>query len=224
MNNLPRDLITPGRAQDSASPNQTSSCTGSQGATPSPTDRPGLDPTEINIIEFKFVRDTDPTSNATDPSRQHSRLSNLLRTKHPQAIIHSRSILLGIAGTIYDQDTITQLHQVGVRGTQLKSTIQKLQRIAIQDLHATWLTRQSKIRPKAQARGTTTHLDQGTTRPHPDGGNPNPPGRATPGTLAEGMDEAREGEGRRAGEATPFRRTWCSAERWESWDGQWTIR
>jgi SLT domain-containing protein len=29
-------------------------------------------PTEINIIEFKFVRDTTPTQNATNPHQQHA--------------------------------------------------------------------------------------------------------------------------------------------------------
>jgi hypothetical protein len=171
---------------------------------------------EINIIEFKFVRDTTPTLNATNPHQQHSRLVTLLRAKHPEANIHPRIILLGIAGTIYNEYTIRQLQQLGVRGPQLKTTLHKMQRIAIQDLHATWQTRQAKLRPPKQAQGT-----QPPPAPRPSG----PPSRAAaPTTHREGRLPGRrrrawmkqtDGEGRRAGEAAPFRRTWCSAERRE---------
>jgi hypothetical protein len=138
---------------------------------------------EINIIEFKFVRDTTPTLNATNPHQQHSRLVTLLRAKHPEANIHPRIILLGIAGTIYNEYTIRQLQQLGVRGPQLKTTLHKMQRIAIQDLHATWQTRQAKLRPPKQAQGTQPPPAPQTLRPPQQGGRPHhPPGGETPGT------------------------------------------
>jgi hypothetical protein len=112
------------------------------------------------------------------PPDEHSRLATLLRAKHPEANIHTRSILLGIAGTIYEQYTISQLHQLGVRGTLLKSTITKMQRIAIQDLHATWRTRQATLqRPQGQDKGNQPPPACGTKGPHPVGRPHFPPTR-----------------------------------------------
>jgi hypothetical protein len=184
MSHLPPDLLTAAELKQCKSkPDILMYRKASTTTKNTPTGYDPLRAPEINIIEFKFVRDTTPTLNATNPHKQHSKLVTLLRAKHPEAHIHPRIILLGIAGTIYNEYTIRQLQQLGVRGPQLKTTIHKMQTIAIQDLHATWMTRQGKLRPPKQAKGPQpppAHRPQAT--PQQGGRHHYPPGGVTPGT------------------------------------------
>jgi ribonuclease HI len=100
----------------------------------------------ITLVEVKYTRDTDPSRTMRDPHAQHSRMHELLRSRHPTAIIERRNIILGVAGAIYTEATIRQLELLGVRGQHLRSTVHKLQRHAIQALHNIWRARQEKIR------------------------------------------------------------------------------
>jgi hypothetical protein len=102
-------------------------------------------PAEITVIEVKYVRDTDLATNARDPHTQHKTLYDTLRKKHPKADIRKSIILLGVAGTIYTQHTLRELDRVGVRGLHQKRTVAKLQRSAIEGLHATWKQRMNII-------------------------------------------------------------------------------
>ena len=64
---------------------------------------------EITLVEVKYTRDTDPSRTMRDPHAQHSRMHELLRGRHPTAIIERRNIKLGVAGAIYTEATIRQL-------------------------------------------------------------------------------------------------------------------
>jgi hypothetical protein len=103
---------------------------------------------EITLIEVKYVRDTDSATTARNPHAQHHQLYEALREKHPQATINRRIILLGVAGAIYNQHTLRPLDQVGVRGQHQRRTVLKLQRSALQALHATWKQRQTLIKSR----------------------------------------------------------------------------
>jgi hypothetical protein len=150
--------------------------------------------------------------------QQRNRLATLLRAKHPEANIHTRSILLGIAGTIYEQYTISQLHQLRRPGEPYS----KVPSPRCKELQYKTYTphgapdKQHYKDPKGRTRAISPHLPAAPKGPTQSGGHTfHPPGRAIPGTSEEGLDEANDGEGRRAGEAAPFRRTWCRAERRE---------
>ena len=109
---------------------------------------------EITLVEVKYVRDSDPTSNARDPHAQHRALYDTLRKKHPKADLRKSIILLGVAGTVYTQHTIRELARLGVRGQHQKRTVMKLQRMSIQALHETWKQRMNIIhRPQRGAPG-----------------------------------------------------------------------
>ena len=110
-------------------------------------------------------------------------------------------MLLGVAGSVYTEQTLRPLGAMGIKGHHQKRTIQNLQRHAIQALHATWKQRQTIIRT-----GRSNHDNQAPVEGR--GGVGRGGGRAG-GT---GMGGRREGErGRRAlmmrrgraGEATP---------------------
>jgi ribonuclease HI len=102
-------------------------------------------PAEITLVEIKYVRDTDPARTARSPHEQHKKLYEQLRGRHPNATINRRIILLGVAGAVYNEHTVRQLEQLGVRSQHLNRTVLKLQRSAIQGLHTTWRQRQKLI-------------------------------------------------------------------------------
>jgi hypothetical protein len=105
-------------------------------------------PAQIALVEIKYTRDTDPSRTHTDPYKQHERFYQLLRRRHPSAIIERKSIILGIAGAVFDQATVRPLESIGIKGSLLRSCVHKLQRHAIQSLHGIWKARQEKIRKK----------------------------------------------------------------------------
>jgi hypothetical protein len=107
-------------------------------------------PAQITLIEIKYVRDTDPSRTMRDPYTQHSRLYEKVCRRHPSAIVRRQVILLGVAGSVYTEQTLRPLEQLGIRGQLQKSTIHKLQRHAIQALHTTWKQRQANIRKGQQ--------------------------------------------------------------------------
>jgi hypothetical protein len=116
----------------------------------------------ITLVEVKYTRDTDPSRTLRDPHAQHSRLHEILRERHPTAVIERRIIILGVAGAIYTEATIRQLELLGVRGQHLSSTVHKLQRHAIQALHSTWKARQDTIRKARTQQQTGDSLQDRT--------------------------------------------------------------
>jgi hypothetical protein len=83
-------------------------------------------PAEITLVEIKYVRDTDPARTARSPHEQHKKLYEQLRGRHPNATINRRIILLGVAGAVYNEHTVRQLEQLGVRSQHLNRTVLKL--------------------------------------------------------------------------------------------------
>ena len=53
------------------------------------------------VIEVKYTRDTDPSRTHQDPYQQHESLHQILRQRHPSAIIEIKPIILGVAGAVY---------------------------------------------------------------------------------------------------------------------------
>jgi len=149
-------------------------------------------PAEITVIEIKYVRDTDPTTNAKDPHAQHITLYNALREKHPTAELRKSILLLGVAGTVYTQHTLRELDRVGVRGQHQKKTVIKLQKAAIKALHATWQQRM-KIISNSHQQGVKTPPTQSCTCPK---GCPKNPSRPEGRRNIRGGDHRDVGGGR----------------------------
>ena len=149
-------------------------------------------PAEITVIEIKYVRDTDPTTNAKDPHAQHRTLYNALREKHPTAELRKIILLLGVAGTVYTQHTLRELDRVGVRGQHQKKTVIKLQKAAIKALHATWQQRM-KIISNSHQQGVKTPPTQSCTCPK---GCPKNPSRPEGRRNIRGGDHRDVGGGR----------------------------
>ena len=103
---------------------------------------------QITLIEVKYTRDTDPSRTYQDPYQQHESLYEILRQRHPSAVIERKPIIMGVAGAVYAEATVRQLEPLGVKGNLLRSCIHKLQRHAIQSLHEIWKARQESIRKK----------------------------------------------------------------------------
>jgi ribonuclease HI len=145
----------------------------------SPTGRKITKPAEIIVVEVKFVRDSDPTSTAKNPCIQHQRLMVALGKKHPQATISQSTILLGVAGTVYNPYTIQPLERVGVKGLHQKRTVLKLQTLAINELHATWKQRQTLIHRNTQQGPNSLPLSKNNAQslPKPDAGLPRCPSK-----------------------------------------------
>jgi hypothetical protein len=74
-------------------------------------------PAHIALVEINYTRGTDPSRTHTDPYTQHERFYQLLRQRHPSAIIERKSIILGIAGAVFDQATVRQLESLRIKGS-----------------------------------------------------------------------------------------------------------
>jgi len=109
----------------------------------------------IHIVEFKNCRDSDPTPVYSLACAQHGALEALLKERHPDAIVETDVILVGMAGTIYEDFTVAPLKRLGVQGSPLQSVLQKLAVCAAQQMHKVWSYRRKLIqqgRGQAQTR------------------------------------------------------------------------
>jgi hypothetical protein len=106
-------------------------------------------------VEFKNCRDSDPTPVYSLACAQHGALEALLKERHPDAIVETDVILVGMAGTIYEDFTVAPLKRLGVQGSPLQSVLQKLAVCAAQQMHKVWSYRRKLIqqgRGQAQTR------------------------------------------------------------------------
>ena len=58
--------------------------------------------------------------------------------QHPAAVVHTVVILVGVAGTAYEDYTMAPLRRLGISGRHLKQTIQKLAICATQHMQNIW--------------------------------------------------------------------------------------
>jgi len=96
--------------------------------------------TQITLVEIKYCRDSDISTQLDRAITQHQSLRDRLKQQH-QCPVHVIPILLGVSGTLYQTHTHEALQSLGVRGAPLKTTLRKLHTQAIQQLTAIVSTR-----------------------------------------------------------------------------------
>jgi ribonuclease HI len=125
-----------------------------QGTT-NPTQPRGRRP-RIHIVEFKNCRDSDPTPVFNAALQQHEDLKNVLKERHPNAIVDIDVILIGMAGTIYTDYTIAPLKRLGLKGAHLRSVLEKAAVCAAQQLLKVWRYRWHIVRQGNRQRQART--------------------------------------------------------------------
>ena len=160
---------------------------------------------QITLIEVKYTRDTDPSRTHQDPYQQHESLYQILRQRHPSAIIERKPIILGVAGAVYAEATVRHLEFLGVKGNLLRSCIHKLPRHAIQSLHEIWKARQERIRKKQ----VNPSQNRAPVEGHFKLGGGVSLGWGVGGHERDQGGGARRAQKRGEGEATPSGRIWC---------------
>ena len=113
---------------------------------------------QITLVEIKYCRDSDISSQLDRAKTQHQSLQDRLKQQH-QCPVQVLPILLGVSGAIYQLHTQEALQSLGVRGAPLKSTMRKLHTQAIQQLTAIVSTRRKLERSK------NSHNSRGRGRP-----------------------------------------------------------
>ena len=92
------------------------------------------DPDIIYIVELKVCCDFSPEQTYQRAVEQHANLRSAICKQHPASIVHTVVILVGVAGTAYEDYTLAPLRRLGIRGKHLKQTIQKLAICATQHM------------------------------------------------------------------------------------------
>ena len=84
------------------------------------------DPDIIYIVELKVCCESSPEQTYQRAVDQHANLRRAICKQHPAAVVHTVVILVGVAGTAYEDYTLAPLRRLGISGKHLKQTIQKL--------------------------------------------------------------------------------------------------
>jgi len=104
---------------------------------------PGI---EVYIVEFKVCQDTNPVPQWERALAQHAELSTLLQNASDyKPTIHIVPVLIGAAGTIYQEYTLDSLKKLGVID-ELETTIKLMQQQVLQWGH-TVLTEYKRQQP-----------------------------------------------------------------------------
>jgi hypothetical protein len=104
---------------------------------------PGI---EVYIVEFKVCQDTNPVPQWERALAQHAELSTLLQNASDyKPTIHIVPVLIGAAGTIYQEYTLNSLKRLGVID-ELETTIKLMQQQVLQWGH-TVLTEYKRQQP-----------------------------------------------------------------------------
>ena len=107
-------------------------------------DKPGS--AQVIIVEVKYTRDTDIAQQLEKAQVQHKAMGDAIAENLPSANIKTVVVLMGIAGTVYQEHTKGALHALGVRGSHRDSTLRKMQQYTLAQLLETWQKRQAAIR------------------------------------------------------------------------------
>jgi hypothetical protein len=126
---------------------------------------------DFTIVEVKYCRDTDRTTQSTKAAKQHQQLCEsiaeplqqessqpaeqdtgmadlhtaITSSGSPQTRVRQVTILLGVTGVIY-KDTLDYLKNLGVEGSALRTLLTDLHYIAIHGLERIWRQRGALIR------------------------------------------------------------------------------
>jgi hypothetical protein len=100
------------------------------------------DPDIIYIVELKVCCDSSREQTYQSALNQHDNLQRAICRKNPDAIVYIVVILIGVAGTAYEDFTLAPLRRLGIRGNHLKQTAQKLAVCATQHMQKIWQHRQ----------------------------------------------------------------------------------
>ena len=114
------------------------------------------DPDIIYIVELKVCCDSSPEQTYQRAVEQHANLRSAICKQHPASVVHTVVILVGVAGTAYEDYTLAPLRRLGISGKHLKQTIQKLAICATQHMQKIWQHRQ-----KLQQQGTSAAMRAG---------------------------------------------------------------
>ena len=82
---------------------------------------------------------------------QHTTLRNAICKQHLSAVIHTVVILVGVAGTAYEDYTLAPLRRLGISGKHLKQTVQKLAICTTQQMQKIWQHRQKLLQQGTSA-------------------------------------------------------------------------
>jgi ribonuclease HI len=134
---------------------------------------------KIILVEVKYTRDTDTSQQLTDAMAQHETMCTKLRENHPTARVEQVVILMGVAGTVYQEYTKAALYKLGVRRSHRDSTIRKMQLHSLTQLQDIWKKRQAAMRQAKHA-----HHAQDTAQDAPNRGEG--PASALHGDLGGG--------------------------------------
>ena len=114
------------------------------------------DPDIIYIVELKVCCDSSPEQTYQCAVDQHANLQRAICKQHPAAVVHTVVILVGVAGTAYEDYTLAPLRRLGISGKHLKQTIRKLAICATQHMQKIWQHRQ-----QLQQQGTSAAMRAG---------------------------------------------------------------
>ena len=86
------------------------------------------------IVEIKYCADTRPHPQQHRADQQHTQLTSALTQTRPNTEARVVTILLGMAGYIYQEETEEQLQRLGIQGQALHSLITNLHVQAVKSL------------------------------------------------------------------------------------------
>jgi hypothetical protein len=95
----------------------------------------------VTLVEIKYCRDSDPTWQQKQATKQHAALGKLL-TKAGHKVKHT-TILLGVGGTIY-KETKKQILELGVGKAETNKLLSRLHTYAIKSIKRIMIARRIK--------------------------------------------------------------------------------
>lgn len=113
-------------------------------------------PHTFTIVEIKYCRDTDITTQTSRAQAQHEALANNIKMADSNAVVIRHNLMLGVAGSIY-KSFASDMEQLGVQGKALKGLLTKLHYQSVKHLGKIWKYRAAMIaRQQADAKGHNT--------------------------------------------------------------------
>ena len=89
---------------------------------------------KYTVIEIKYCRDSDPHPQLKRATQQHKQLMRLIRKYDGAAGVNLATIVLGVSGGIYLENTVKTLESLGISKAKLPAVIRKLHTHAVKSL------------------------------------------------------------------------------------------
>lgn len=94
----------------------------------------GITKHRYTLVEIKYCTDTRPHPQQRRADQQHTQLTSALTRTRSNTEARVITILLGMAGYIYKEETEEQLQELGIQGQALKSLVTNLHVQAVKSL------------------------------------------------------------------------------------------